>query len=339
MVTYPTTGSWDNITTVAFTKMHKELVSQVFTSLPLWEKLLSRGNIVTKDAGGVTFQKNVKYGVSSNVQAFAGMQQLTVQVQNYKLPTIWNWKNIAVTMLVSKEEERQVAGAPLDVFVDLMQEEIDFAMDGMRQYFVQRAFEDGTAENGMTITGLAAHVADNPTTGVLGGIDRAAYSFWRNISYTNCGSFASNGIGGTSNDYFLDAWYDITDGNVEAPDMIIADENIVKWYERKLFTANASGTYQPVILQSEKDIDLGFQGAYYKKVPVYMSRMCPSGYAYMLNTKYFQLVTDREWSFTPVGWTDLTSNLQMGKVNVILWRGELVCMRPNLQAVLSGWTA
>jgi hypothetical protein len=44
-------------------------------------------------------------------------------------------------------------------------------------------YQNGTGNGGKNLTGLAAAVADDPTSGTYGGISRVSWPFWRNQFY------------------------------------------------------------------------------------------------------------------------------------------------------------
>ena len=92
-------------------------------------------------------------------------------------------------------------------------------------------YGDGSVAN--SIGGLQLLIASSPSTGVVGGIDRSSWSFWRNISYsatTNGGAAAS----AANIQQYMDAlWVQLIRGR-DYPDLIVADNNMYRYYLQSL---------------------------------------------------------------------------------------------------------
>ena len=63
---------------------------------------------------------------------------------------------------------------------DLLEARIRVAEITMRNKISEAIYSDGTANSGKQVTGLLNQVALDPTTGTVGGINRADFSFWQN---------------------------------------------------------------------------------------------------------------------------------------------------------------
>jgi hypothetical protein len=68
-------------------------------------------------------------------------------------------------------------------------------------------YSDGTSFGGNTFIGLAAGISTTPTvdpaSGAVGGVSAVTYSWWRNNATISAGSFAANGVKGSSQDLCL----------------------------------------------------------------------------------------------------------------------------------------
>lgn len=91
----------------------------------------------------------------------------------------------------------------------------------------QGVYGDGSVSN--SVGGLQLLVASSPTTGVVGGIDRASWVFWRNQAW----SAATNGSTVLSSATILSQmdslWVQLVRGR-DYPDLIIADNVTYKYY-------------------------------------------------------------------------------------------------------------
>jgi hypothetical protein len=69
-----------------------------------------------------------------------------------------------------------------EAVIDLLSSRIKNAERTFMNGLAYDVYSDGTATG--QITGLQALVSTAPTSGTVGGIDRATWVFWRNIAYS-----------------------------------------------------------------------------------------------------------------------------------------------------------
>jgi len=150
-------------------------------------------------------------------------------------------------------------------------------------------FGDGTGNKGKDIMGLAGIVADDPTTGSLGGIDRSTNPWWRNETL-------EGGKLGAPFDTLLrkmTRMYDACSEGSDHPDLIICDQATYEAYE------GLTPTYGRFV-----DADMaraGFENLKFKGAVVVFDPACPSdanhGKMYFLNSKYLSWTVDTEANF------------------------------------------
>ncbi len=75
-------------------------------------------------------------------------------------------------------EMKQNAGK--ERIIDLLKGKFDVLETSMRNELGTQIYGDGTGNSSKDIGGLQLLVADDPTTGTVGGINRANFTFWRN---------------------------------------------------------------------------------------------------------------------------------------------------------------
>lgn len=122
-----------------------------------------------------------------------------------------------------------------------------------------------------TISGLAALVANTPTSGVVGGIDRSTWTFWQNQAYS---SLTNGGAAATSANiqhYMNSLWKLLVRGR-DKPDLIVADGNYWQLYLeslqaiQRIQSENAApdlaeiGFEQLKYMSADVVLDGGFQG-------------------------------------------------------------------------------
>ncbi len=173
----------------------------------------------------------------------------------------------------------------------------DTFMNGLSQ----GVYGDGTVTN--SVGGLQLLVASSPTTGVVGGIDRAVWSFWQNQAW----SAATNGSTTLNSATILqqmDAlWVTLIRGR-DYPDLIVADNVTYRYYLNALQAIQRIGSengapdmaeagFQSLkYLNADVVLDGGFQGFSTDPLPPQLSSStsalggAPSTTMYFLNTKY-----------------------------------------------------
>lgn len=333
-LTLPTSGAaidtvtWDTIATASLFNVQNKLYDQFLTSNPLLALANARAR-VTLD-GGEYIKRDVRYGASNNIVAFTGDQPVEAGGFDDRLPTRWNWKNLAGPIMVTEEDLIITQTSDVGASLNLLTEGVDYVMRGFNEYMEDVLFGDGSDQGGKVPLGLQALVSTAPTTGVLAGLDRATYTWWRNSARTSCGNFSIHGINGTTDNYILSMYNDLTDGMYK-PNVIISHPDILEYYELNL--------PEPTVYANRESIDLGFGTLQYKGMPWYTSKACPSGYLYMLDFSTFEFVASKKWNFTNTGFLDMRASGRFAKVCYIVLRSNFICMRPMANAVMSGWSA
>jgi hypothetical protein len=127
--------------------------------------------------GGRVIYEELEYAENTNGQWYSGYDTLQVAAQDVFTAAEFAWKQYAVSVVMSGLEDLQNSGEAA-VF-NLLAKRIDNAEKTMRNNIAISAYSDGTGSGGKELTGLAAAVPTDPTTGTYGGINRATYTWWR----------------------------------------------------------------------------------------------------------------------------------------------------------------
>jgi hypothetical protein len=88
------------------------------------------------------------------------------------------------------------------------------------------------------------------------------YSWWRNNATTSAGSFAANGVKGSSQDLVLSLYNVCTDGAMDRPSAILSAQNVFEYYNQTLLSTVR-------YVDPLKKGDLSFGGLYYQDMPWY----------------------------------------------------------------------
>jgi hypothetical protein len=188
-------------------------------------------------------------------------------------------------------------------------------------------YSDGTGSSGKQIGGLQLLVADSPTTGTVGGINRATYSFWRNQKFqtTNDGGSAASA---TNIQRFMNTLYMQCMRGSDKPDLILADTNYYQFYWNSLQAIQR--------ITQANEADAGFVSLKYLGADVVadggIGGGCPTKHAYFLNTDYLFWRPHRDRNMVPLD--SIRSINQDATVQLIIWMGNMTLSNAELQGVL-----
>jgi hypothetical protein len=191
-------------------------------------------------------------------------------------------------------------------------------------------YSDGTANGSKQIGGLQHLIADDPTTGTVGGINRATStnSWWRNIVF-DCSS--DGGAAATSaniQSYMNRLWIQLVRGT-DRPDLIVADNNYYRFYLESLQAAQR--------ITSDKMAQAGFTSLKYMDADVVLDGGyggdAPSNHMYFVNTDYLRLRPHTDRNMVPVGGERMSVN-QDALVKLIGWAGNVTMTNAFLQGVI-----
>ena len=256
-------------------------------------------------------------------------------------------RQAAVAVSISGLEELQNSGP--EAIIDLLESRIENAEDTFMNGMSNGVYGDGTVTG--SVNGLQLLVAASPSTGIVGGIDRATWSFWQNIAYhalTNGGAVAS----AANIQGFMDSlWLQLVRGR-DKPDLIVADNNFYKFYWQSLVAIQRissedgkgqfgalSGFESLKYNTADVVLDGGYQGASTDPLPYETAAGTsavggvPANSMYFLNTKYIHWRPHSKRNMVPLD-PDRFSVNQDAMVKLIGWAGNMTLSNAFLQGVL-----
>ena len=231
---------------------------------------------VEYEDGGYDISNPLIVGRNPNVTSYEYYDQLPV-AQTSEFATVrYRWSRIAGTVIISDQEEDENKG-DLAIF-KLLTKKMEVLEESIKEKFSDYLYGAG---GGVDPLGLASLIPDDPTTGTLGGVNRATETQWRTSSY----DFAGGLNAGNIEEAFDDIIMDLTVKN-DKPDLILAGRNIYRLYR----AAVRDKTVIQITGQNGKAMmDLGFDGVMHQKIPILYDEDCPVNKAYFINSKYLRL--------------------------------------------------
>lgn len=312
------------IVTTTLRKRSKKLSDNVSDNTALLMRLKEKGNN-RLISGGRTIVEELEYAENSTYKRYSGYETLDISPSDVFTAAEFNWKQAAVAVTISGLEGLQNNGS--EAVIDLLESRIKNAERTMINNLSADVYSDGTADGGKQIGGLQSLIADDPTTGTVGGINRATYSFWQNQTYDFSDESATPGsdtIQTAMNTLYLEC-----SRNKDRPDLIVADDVYFRYYWESL-QANQRFTNESMAAAGFDNLkfmgaDVVFDGG--------QGGDCPASHMYFLNTDYIKFKTHRDRNMVPLGDDRFATN-QDATVKLIGWAGNMCMSNAALQGVI-----
>lgn len=290
----------------------------IFSNLTLLYWLKEAGHI-EKVSGGEQIVEPLLYGTNGTTGSYAGYDNIPTTPQDGITAAVYDWKQYAVSIAISGIEEAKNRGE--EQVISLLKAKIDQAEMSAQEAMNTMFYGDGTGNGGKDWLGLEAIVADDPTTGILGGINSATVGneWWRNQTQAAAVANAFE-ITDLSNMY-----NNCSKGKIK-PEFLLTEQTAWERYESLL---------QPQLrYQSTKAADAGFENLLYKSAPVMWDEELDStGRIYFLNSKFLKLKVHSDVWFkaTPME----KPHGQDARYSQILCYGNLTTNNRRFQGVLT----
>lgn len=251
-----------------------QVVDNISENNIIFMKLKERGRIL-KQSGGTTFRETLSYAENATVQAQGQYDTYDTTPQDVITSADFDQKIVTGTITMTDLEAAQNKGK--EQIIPLMKSKMEVLKTSFDNKFGDYSYSDGTGEGGNEFGGLQLLVADDPTTGTVGGINRASYTFWRNQLYDF--SVESVTPSATTIQSSMNTLYRRcqTQGG-QLVDLITAGDTYFGYYEDSL-QANQR-------FNDGKLAKLGFDSYKYKAADVVYDTKCADARMYFLNTRF-----------------------------------------------------
>ncbi|MAS09918.1 phage major capsid protein [Salinisphaera sp.] len=312
------------IVTTTLKNRRRKLADNVLEHNPLLRYLNRSGNVDTAD-GGESLVEELEYAENSTFKYYSGYEALDITPSEVFTAAEFDWKQAAVSVSISGLEMRKNSGR--ERMIRLLERRIKNAEKTMKNRMSKGIYSDGSADGGKQIGGLQLLVADDPTTGVVGGIDRSAHEFWRNVA------FDANADGGAPADetniqgYMQQVWLDLVRGD-DKPSIIMADPLYFSHYWNSLLEIQR--------ITGAEDGESGFESLTFRgpggSARVYHDHDAPANHMYFLDTDYIFWRPHRDANMTPL--ETRNSINQDAMVRPLIWMGNMTLSNASQQGVL-----
>jgi hypothetical protein len=309
-----------------------KLADNVTNNNAVLDRLRKRGNVRPFSGGNVILEE-IMYNDSNtnNTNSYSGYETLNISPNSPISAAQFSIAQYASAVTISGLEMLQ--NSSKEAIIDLLEGRVQVAEAQLMNRIQGDIYLNGTGNGGKNLTGLAAAVADSPSTGTYGGINRATWSFWRNQSFSGVTDGGAAVSAANIQSYMTQLAIKLVRGNDKA-DLIVADNNYYSLYVNSLqaiqrVTSAEEGAAGFASLKfygggTSADVVLG--GG--------IGNQEPANHMYFLNTNYIFFRPHADRNFTPIGGERQSVN-QDAVVKLIGWAGNLTSSGPQFSGVLT----
>lgn len=267
----------DTVLNSTITKSRKRLIMASIKSNALQAWAFATNRVEYED-GGREISNPLTFGRNPNVSSYEYHDNLPM-VQTSEFDTVtYGWSRVAGSLVISDQEQDENQGEA-QIF-KLLRAKMEVLEESIKEKFSTYLYGSGT---GTDPYGLQLLIPDDPTTGTLGGVNRATESQWRTSSY----DFSSTTLDQTNiEEAFDDIMMDLT-MKAEKPDIILCGRNIMRIYRaavRDKVVFALSDTKN-----GSRMADLGFGGVSFNNIPMIYDEDCGVDKCYVINSKHLRL--------------------------------------------------
>ncbi len=338
---FPNSSYTDIIATTIQNRSGK-LADSVTNNNALLRKLKAKGNVRPFGGGNVIIEEIMYTDASSiNVNSYSGYETLNVGVNSPISAAQFSIAQYAGAITMSGLEMLQNSGK--EAIIDLMEGRVTVTEAQLQNRIDYDCYQDGTGNGGKNLTGLAAAVPNDPTTGTYGGISRATWGFWGSQYYRGVTDGGAAVSAANIQQYMTTLGLRCVRGS-DMPDLWIADSTYYAFYVNSLqaiqrISNDADGTVGagfPSLkfygggMAADVVLGGGISGAV---SPTQSTSGATSAHMWALNTNYIFFRPHRDRNFVPIGGERQSVN-QDAIVKLIGWAGNITSSGPQFSGVL-----
>jgi hypothetical protein len=279
---------------------------------------LKKGGNVKPFSGGNTILQEISFATNGNAGYYSGYDLLPVAQQDVISAAEFQIKQVAVPVVVSGLELLQNSGK--EQIIDLLEGRLSVAESSMANLVANGIYSDGSGSGGKQITGLNAAVAVTPTN-TYGGIDRTAFTVWKNQVVDTSGIIA------TTIQASFNSLYAKCVRGVDQPNLVVVDN--ATW---QLYMASLQAIQR---FTSSGEANLGFSTVKYMTADVVLDGgiggNCPTNTAFFLNTKYIFWRPHRDRNMVALTPKSRVSVNQDAETQILAFAGNLTSSGSKFQ--------
>lgn len=280
-------------------------------------------------SGGTLIRLPLAYSEAGSFSYATGYDPLNVSPWEAVSAADYSFTQAYVSTTISGTE--QLANSGEQAQLDLWAQKLEIAEQTLTNQLGLGVYSDGTAFGGRQINGLSNIISTAPTSGTVGSINRALWTFWRNVAFSGTTDGGAAVTSANIASYFGQCILRTTVDGFSTT-AIFADNNYYMLYMAFLQT-----NQRIVTADSSSSAGAGFKSIDFWGIPVYvdggMNGSCPVNRAYGICAENLCLYSHSDLNFTKVGNTRVPVN-QHAQTQIMGWAGQMTANSMRNQWVL-----
>ena len=312
-----------------------KLADNVTKNVALFNRMKKKGTIKPV-SGGRTILQELEYAENATYQRYSGYEVLDISPSDVFTAAEFDWKQGSVAVTISGLEG-SVQNTGAEAIINLLSARIRNAEKTMVNNIWGDMYSSGTASSGKQIGGLQLLVADDPTTGTVGGINRATWTFWRNQKFQTT-SDGGSALSTANVQRYMNSIYSQLVRGTDKPDLILSAQAFYNTYLNSLQAIQRITTTDEGLA--------GFETLKYMGADVVLDGFtagsaggaagaasgCPASHMYFLNTNYIHWRPHTDRNMVPL--ETVQSINQDATVKLIVFAGNMTLSNAFLQGVM-----
>jgi hypothetical protein len=301
------TYTLDTVLNSVLTKSRGKLIMAIAKAhvLYAWAAAKDRVEMVT---GGYELSNPLIVGRNPNIASYQYYDTLPIAQTSEFDTAKYTFTRVAASVMISDQEQDENKG-DTKIF-DLLSKKMDVLEESIQDKFGEWLYGSGV---GSDPNGLGLLLPTDPTTGVVGNVDRSKNNWWRPSAYDFAGTLNAGNIEQAWDDVEMD----LTVKN-DKPDIIIVGRNIWRMYRQAV--RDKWVIMRDMGKEGKAVADLGFQGIAHDSIPMVFDEDCDPNTAFWINSKYLRLhiLSGVNWKLKELNapWTqDVTGRR-------LVWQGQ-----------------
>lgn len=174
-------AAYNEITSTTLAHYQRDLADNITTHNAALAKMKAKGN-AEPVGGGTEILENLMYAANSTVKWYSGLETLDITQNETITSAQFAWKELNANVVISGLDKARNSGTRESVF-NLVKSRIRVAEISLQNEVSLALFYSNTEKAGKAIGGFQFLIADLPTSGIVGGIDTGAETWWANQYY------------------------------------------------------------------------------------------------------------------------------------------------------------
>ena len=299
------------------------LIDLVFTSNPLWIRMMSKERVVLD--GSDMIRQPILYD-KLTVGSYSGLDTFDTTRKATKTLMQFDWSQYYANLTVDGRTVLKTSGAGTRI-LDLVESEMETARLSLADRLGTDLYLDGTGNDAKNILGLIAAIDDGTNVASYGGITRSGNGLQGTAVQGNL-----NTTGGTLSLALINTAMGAATIQPNRPDLIVTTQTLWDrfWERAQPSQREPSGPGFDDLAR------VGYTAINFNGAAVVIDSHVASGNLWLLNSDFFKLLIheDRDFAFT--GFQKPTN--QDAMVGQILFAGQLVCQSPRLSTRMTSLT-